>query len=123
MLHLNFHNTRFEFNGLPFKWIYNIVNHFKYIEGLSIKEKRSHPRILNGVTVKFGIDDPIHNGISYDLSPKGMSIITDKVLPDKSNIIIKIDTENGGDVTVKGEVIWVSSIPDLPSRMGIKFTF
>jgi len=71
--------------------------------------------------VKFGIHDPIHNGVSYDFSPKGMSIITDKVLPDKSNLIIKVDTENGGDVTVKGEVIWVSSIPDLPSRMGIIF--
>ena len=90
---------------------------------MPIKERRSHPRISKGVTVKFGIDDPIHNGISYDLSPKGMSIITDKVLLDNSNIIIKVDTENGGDVTVKGEVIWVSSIPDLPSRMGIKFTF
>jgi len=123
LLPLNFHNTRFEFNGFPFKWIYNIINNFKYIEGLSIKDRRSHPRILKGITVKFGIDDPMHNGISYDISPKGMSIITDKVLPDKSNIIIKIDTENGGDVTVKGEVIWVSSITDLPSRMGIKFTF
>jgi len=90
---------------------------------VSIKERRSHPRILKGITVIFGIDGPIHNGISYDLSPKGISIITDKVLPDKSNIKIKIDTENGGDVTVKGEVIWVSYIPDLPSRMGIKFTF
>jgi len=70
--------------------------------------------------VKFGIDDPNHNGISYDFSPKRMSIITDKVLLDNSNIIIKIDTENGGDVTVKGEVNWVSSIPDLPSRMGIR---
>ena len=71
--------------------------------------------------MKFGTDDPIHNGITYDLSPKGMSIITDKVLPDKSNIIIKIVTENGGDVTVKGEVVWVSSIPNLPSKMGIRF--
>ena len=69
------------------------------------------------------MDNPIHDGTSYDLSPKGMSIITDKVLPAKYNIIIKIDTENGGDVTVKGEVVWVSSIPDLPSKMGIKFSF
>jgi len=90
---------------------------------LSIKERRSHPRLLKGITVIFGIDEPIHNGISHDLSPRGMSIITDKVLPDKSNIILKIDTENEGDVTVEGQVIWVSSIPDLPSRMGIKFTF
>jgi len=90
---------------------------------LSTKERRTHPRLLKGITVKFGIDDPIHNGVSYDLSPKGMSIITDKVLPDKSIIIIKMDTENGGDVTVEGEVIWGSSIPDLPSKMGIRFTF
>ncbi len=76
-----------------------------------------------GGNVKFGMDNPIHDGTSYVYSPKGMSIISDEVLPAKSNIIIKIDTENGGDVTVKGEVIWVSSIPDLPSRMGIKFTF
>ena len=71
--------------------------------------------------MKFGIDDPIHNGISYDFSSNGMSIITDEALPVKSNIIIKIVTEIGGVVTVEGEVIWVSSIPDLPSRMGIKF--
>jgi len=88
--------------------------------GLAIKERRSHPRILLGEKVRFGIDDPIHNGISYDLSSNGMSIIADEVLPVKSNILIKIDTENGG-VTVEGEVIWVSSIPDLPPKMGIKF--
>ena len=70
--------------------------------------------------MKFGIDDPIHDGISYDFSPNGMSIIAVEVLPAKSNIIIEIDTEIGL-VTVKGEVIWESSIPDLPSKMGIKF--
>jgi len=86
-----------------------------------MKESRLHPRTLMGTKVRFGIDDPIHNGISYDFSSNGMSIIGDEVLPDKSNIIIKIDTENGGDVTVEGKVIWVSSIPDLPSKMGIKF--
>ena len=70
--------------------------------------------------MKFGIDDLIYDGISYDFSPNGMSIIADEVLPAKSNIIIEIDTEIGF-VTVEGEVIWVSSIPDLPSKMGIKF--
>ncbi len=73
-----------------------------------------------GEKVRFGIDDPIHNGISYDFSPNGMSIIADEVLAAKSNIIIEIDTEIGG-VTVDGKVIWESSIPDLPSKMGIKF--
>jgi len=73
-----------------------------------------------GAKVKFGIDEPIHNGISYDLSPKGMSIVADEVAPVKSNILIRINTDIGF-ITVEGEVIWVSSIPDLPSRMGIKF--
>ncbi len=86
-----------------------------------MKESRLHPRTLIGAKVRFGIDDPIHDGISYDFSPNGMSIITDEVLPAKSNIIIKIDTIVGRIITVEGEVIWVSSIPDLPSRMGIKF--
>ncbi len=74
-----------------------------------------------GEKVKFGIDEPIQNGISYDFSHDRMSIITEEVLPTKSNILIKIDTEIGEVVTVEGEIIWVSSIPDLPSRMGIKF--
>jgi len=123
LLHLNFHNTRLEFNGLPFKRIYYIINDCKYIEGLSIKEKRSYRRIYFTEKVKFGYDKPVYNGMSVNVSLVGMSVISDKALVPESNIIIKIDTENGGDVTVKGEVIWVSSIPDLPSRMGIKFTF
>jgi len=75
-----------------------------------------------GEKVRFGTDEPIHNGITYNFTHKGMSIITDEVIPVKSNIIIKIVTENGEVVTVEGKVIWVSSIPDLPpSMMGIKF--
>ena len=88
---------------------------------MSIKERRSYPRILMGGNVKFGMDNPIHDGTSYVYSPNGMSVITDEVLPAKSNIIIEIDAEIGV-VTVKGEVIRESSIPDLPSVMGIKFS-
>jgi len=96
---------------------------------VSVKERRSHPRILKGVTVKFGMDNPIHDGTSYDLSPKGMSIITDKVLPAKSNIIINIyvkhstteNNESWEDITVEGKVIWVLTPPGIFSKMGIKF--
>ncbi len=61
--------------------------------------------------------------MSVDISPVGMNVISDKALVPESNILIKIDAGVWGVVTVEGEVIWVSSIPDLPSRMGIKFTF
>jgi len=59
--------------------------------------------------------------MSVNVSPHGMNVISDKALIPESNILIKIDTGIWGVVTVEGEVIWVSSIPDLPSRMGIKF--
>jgi len=58
-----------------------------------------------------------------------MCIISDKALVPESNIIIDIyvkkrkadHTEKLEIITVEGEVIWVSSIPDLPSKMGIRF--
>ncbi len=88
---------------------------------MSIKERRSYPRILLGGNVKFGMDNPIHDGTSYVYSPKGMSIISDEVLPAKSNIIIKIDTKGAGIITVEGEVIWASTLSETRSIMGIKF--
>ena len=88
---------------------------------MSIKERRSYPRILLGGNVKFGMDNPIHDGTSYIYSPKGMSIISDEVLPAKSNIIIKIDTKVEGIITVEGKVIWASTLSDARSIMGIKF--
>ena len=89
--------------------------------GLSIKERRSYRRIYFTEKVKFGYDKLISNGMSVNVSPDGMNVISDTALVPESNILIKIDTGIWGVVTVDGEVIWVSSIPDLPSRMGIKF--
>ena len=88
---------------------------------LSTKERRSCKRIYFTEKVKFGYDKPIYNGMSVDISTDGMNVISDKALVPESNILIKIDTGIWGIVTVEGEVIWVSSNPDLPSRMGIKF--
>jgi len=88
---------------------------------LSIKQKRLYRRIYFTEKVKFGYDKPIYSGMSINLSPDGMNIISDKTLVPESNILIKMDAGVWGVVTVEGKVIWVSSIPDLPSRMGIKF--
>jgi len=60
-----------------------------------------------------------------------MSIISDKALVPLSNLIIDIyvkkikadNTEKREIITVEGEVIWGKHFPDLPSKMGIKFTF
>ena len=96
---------------------------------MPIKEERLYKRIYFTEKVKFGYDKPIHNGISTDLSPDGMCIISDKALVPESDIIIKIyvkkikvdNTEKLEIITVKGEVIWVKHFPDAPSKMGIRF--
>ena len=77
----------------------------------------------------FGEDKPVHNGKSENLSPGGMCIISDKVLPLKSNITININIkhntaeniETWEDITVDGEVVWVDTPPGIYSKMGIKF--
>jgi len=67
--------------------------------------------------------------MSVDISPDGMSIISDKALVPESNIIINIyvkkikvdNTEKLEIITVKGEVVWAQDFQDAPSRMGIRF--
>ena len=88
---------------------------------MPIKERRALSRILIGEKVKFGTDEPIHEGITHDFSPNGISIITEDILPTNSSIVIKIDTKVGRIIIVEGEVIWVKTETDRGSIMGVKF--
>jgi len=96
---------------------------------LSIKKRRLYRRIYFTEKVKFGYDKPIYNGISTNLSPDGVCIISDKAFVSLSNIIIdiyvkKIKVDNTTKleiITVEGEVIWVKHFPDAPSKVGIRF--
>lgn len=86
-----------------------------------MKERRSYPRILMGEHVEFGIDSSIYHGTSYVFSPDGMSILADKILPAKSNIVIKIHSKVGGIITIEGEVIWEQTLSEKLSIMGVNF--
>ncbi len=96
---------------------------------MSIKERRSHPRVEIRENVMFGEDKPVYSGKSENISPGGMCIISDRALPTKSNITIIInirhnssgDSETWEDITVEGEVVWVDAPPGIYSKMGIKF--
>ncbi len=91
------------------------------MEDISITEKRATQRISLKENVRFGVNSPEHDGMSQDLSPKGMSISSQKTLPVNSSIIIRFNSSNG-DITAEGKVIWVSSPPGINSIMGIRFT-
>jgi len=96
---------------------------------VSIKENRLYRRIYFTEKVKFGYDKPIYNGMSVDISPDGMNVISDEALVPLSNIIINIYVkkinvnyaEKLEIITVRGEVTWGKHFPDAPSIMGIRF--
>ncbi len=85
------------------------------------KERRSVPRILIGEKVKFGNDEPIHEGVTHDFTQNGISIISEDILPPDSDIVIRIDTKIGRIINVDGKVIWSKKNTNKGSIMGIKF--
>lgn len=89
---------------------------------MSHTDRRENQRIKSGDKVEFGENELIFRGISYDFSPKGISIISEDTLPVGSKINIKIHSDIAGAISVEGEVVWVDSIRNLPSKMGIKLT-
>ena len=87
---------------------------------MSTKDKRAYPRIDIKEKLKFGEDTPIHDGYSRNLSPEGISIVSEKGLPPNSNIKIKIERGAGEPINVEGKVIWVSTPPGMNTLMGVK---
>lgn len=98
-------------------------------ESLLKKEKRLYNRVDINEKVKYGYDKPVHYGISRDITPDGMSIMTDKVLVPRSNILVNIYVvmkDNNKDeeikvIEVSGEVIWVKDLSEGLCTAGIKF--
>ena len=96
---------------------------------MSNEERREHPRILLDEKVKFSTDYPTNEGFTYNLSPNGLSLISDVALPVDSSVKINIhlkeygpeNTETDEVVTVEGKVVWVTKHPDMPAKMGIEF--
>ena len=89
---------------------------------MSGKDRREHHRVHLGEKVEFGVKEYQYKGITYDLSPNGISIISEVSFPVGTRLNIKIYSEIAGSISVEGEVVWVNTLRNLPSRMGIKLT-
>ncbi|NIT14596.1 MAG: hypothetical protein GTN99_10255, partial [Candidatus Dadabacteria bacterium] len=66
--------------------------------------------------------EPDTDGYSRNLSPEGMSIVSEKGLPTNSKICIQILCSSTAPIYIEGKVIWLSNPPGVNSLMGIKFT-
>ncbi|NIX14828.1 MAG: hypothetical protein GWN11_02840 [Candidatus Dadabacteria bacterium] len=94
---------------------------------------RNEQRLYNRVEIKekiqFGYFRPEYYGISRDITPDGMSIMTDKSLIAESNIVVNIyvvdhskdDDDNINIIEVEGDIMWVKDISDDISHAGVKF--
>ncbi|NIP38602.1 MAG: PilZ domain-containing protein [Candidatus Dadabacteria bacterium] len=89
---------------------------------MATKEKRAYQRIDIKEKLKFGEDSPIHDGYSRNLSPDGMSIVSEYGLPANSSIKVRILRSSGDSIDLEGKVIWSSNPPGVNKLIGIKFT-
>ncbi len=89
---------------------------------MAVTEKRQYQRLDIKEKIKFGEDTPVHDGFTRNLSPDGMSIISEYGLDANSNIKVKILRSTGQSIDMEGKVIWSSNPPGVNKLIGIKFT-
>jgi hypothetical protein len=92
--------------------------------------KRTNQRKLLRTKVKIGRDEPSSFGHTFNVSPKGIGIITNRLFPRnaKLNCNIYINKSNNKQgvsnqqfISAQGRVVWVKQgFPGQPSKMGIK---
>jgi len=92
--------------------------------------KRSSQRKLLRTKVKFGREEPSTFGHTFNVSPKGIGITTNRLLPVNAKINCNIylnksstkdDTSKQDVISTQGRVVWVKQgFPGQPSKMGIK---
>jgi len=93
------------------------------------KENRLYKRIEIREKIQFGYHKPNFYGISCDITPSGMSIMSDISLSHGEHIVVSIfllvvdakNSENIKTIDVEARVIWVKDMSDGYSMSGIQF--
>lgn len=92
--------------------------------------KRKVKRQIVRARVQFGRDEPTSIGHSFNISPKGIGIVTNRLFPKNAklncNIYLNNSRDNGSEeksmmINTQASVVWVKpGFPGQPSKMGIK---
>ena len=88
--------------------------------------KRSSQRKLMRTKVRFGREEPSTFGHTFNLSPKGIGITTNRLFPKNAQLncdiyINKQSNSNQQVISTKARVVGVKQgFPGQPSKMGIK---
>ncbi len=89
-------------------------------------KRRTKNRKRKRISVRFGPKDLESTGFTMDISPEGLSIKTNRVLPIRTSLMLEI-TIDGKSMVAQGEVKWAkkaapSLIQSVHSGMGIRLT-
>lgn len=85
-------------------------------------ERRTSTRIPFRQRVKYGLNNHIFAGYTFNLSEHGIGITANKVFPPKSRISVNIFVGEE-PLRLEGIVAWTSPVlPGIHSKMGVRFS-
>ncbi len=86
-------------------------------------ERRQSRRIAKHIQITWESESLCFDGVTSDICPEGVFIITDTLLPPKTVINIKLHFRELPPVECRGEIVWVNrgQISFYPSGFGVQF--
>jgi hypothetical protein len=74
-------------------------------------DKRNSVRKNRRIQLRYGIDDPIRVGFTYDVSTSGFFIQSSLVVKPGTLLDIELKLPNASQIRLKGRVQWAKKVP------------
>jgi Tfp pilus assembly protein PilZ len=89
----------------------------------SHKNRRRHERTSREFLIKWEDQAVVFQGITLDICPGGLFVITSQVLPTNCLLQLEIILEDGSSTTCRGKVAWVNrgQLDHYPPGFGVEF--
>ena len=86
-------------------------------------ERRHHNRVHKELKILWEDEDVAFDGLTLDICPGGVFVVTDRLLIPKSILTIKLWLGNDFFVQCRGEVVWLNrgEVTHYPPGFGIQF--
>lgn len=91
--------------------------------GSFMGERRRHARIPRGLKIVWRNEDVTFDGVTLDICPGGLFIITNHLLPARSMIHMEMKLENESIFRCSGKVVWLNrgEVMHYPQGFGVEF--
>lgn len=89
----------------------------------SKENRRRHERIKKELRIRWGDQEVGFHGVTLDICPGGIFIITERVLPINSSLQVEVLLDDGSTMMCLGKVAWVNrgQLDHYPPGFGVEF--